>query len=257
MGTKKLTQEDFINRCKKIYGDQYSYTGTTYINIRTSVAVECKDHGVFERGARALLQGAGCKQCNKKWNEYIQRRRLTNEQFISKANAIHEGFYSYNKATYINSRSKVTITCPIHGDFEQQAGGHLEGYGCQECANLKHGEYRPWFIETYFNKFPEKKYIPATLYLLYNEEEKFYKVGITTKKNINERIKYMSYYTFKIVDTVSSTMYNVSIAEQLILKSAEKYKPKKRFGGYSECIKNYIDIHQYVPHTVGNRQMEG
>jgi len=42
-------------------------------------------------------------------------------------------------------------------------------------------------------------------------------------------------------------MYNTAIAEQKILESVEKYKPKKRFGGYSECIKNYVDIKKYVP----------
>jgi len=72
---------------------------------------------------------------------------------------------------------------------------------------------------------------------LYNKDEDFYKVGITTKDNVKDRIKYISHYTFEIVDTVSNTMYNIAIAEQEILANAEKYKPKKRFGGYSECIK--------------------
>lgn len=46
--------------------------------------------------------------------------------------------------------------------------------------------------------------------------------------------------------------YNIAIAEQEILKISTKYKPKKRFGGYSECIKEYVDIHKYVPNKVGN-----
>jgi len=107
-------------------------------------------------------------------------------------------------------------------------------------------------VKTYFDRFPEKKDLPATLYLLYNKDEDFYKVGITTKDNVKDRIKYISHYTFEIVDTVSNTMYNIAIAEQEILANAEKYKPKKRFGGYSECIKNYVNIQQYVPDRVGN-----
>ncbi len=52
-------------------------------------------------------------------------------------------------------------------------------------------------------------------------------------------------------------MYNIAIAEQEILKVSTKYKPKKRFGGYTECIKEYVDIHKYVPNKVGNPLREG
>ena len=252
MSTKKLTTDEFVNRCKNIYGNQYIYDKTVYINNRSNVFIECKKHGIFEKNARALLQGAGCKKCNTKWNNYVKSRRMTTEEFVKKATERHEGFYSYEKSKYVNSRTKLTITCPIHGDFKQNAGGHLEGYGCQTCADSKHGDYRPWFIKTYFDKFPEKKNIPATLYMLYNKEEDFYKVGITTKDNVEERIKYMSHYTFEIVDKVCDSMYNIALAEQEILQVSTKYKPKKRFGGYTECIKECIDIRKYVPNRVGN-----
>jgi hypothetical protein len=257
MTTKKLTQDKFIDRCKEIYGDQYNYEKTVYVNTRSTVLVECKNHGLFEKNARALLQGNGCKSCNSKWKDYIKSRRMTTEEFIKKASDKHENFYLYNKSNYVNSRTKLIITCPIHGDFEQQAGGHLEGYGCQKCADLKHGDYRPWFIKTYFDRYPEKKNIPAILYLLYNKEENFYKVGITTKDNVEERIKYISHYTFDVVDKVSDTMYNIAVAEQEILAKATRYNPKKRFGGYSECIKEFINIHEYVPNKAGSPLREG
>jgi hypothetical protein len=257
MTNKKLTQAQFIDRCKEIYIDQYLYDKTIYINTRSNVSVECKDHGTFEKNARALIQGNGCKQCNTKWNNYIQRQRMTTEQFVTKAIDLHDNYYSYENTDYFNSRTNVIITCPIHGNFEQCAGGHLEGYGCRKCGDLKHGDYRPWFVKTYFDRFPEKKDLPATLYLLYNKDEDFYKVGITTKDNVKDRIKYISHYTFEIVDTVSNTMYNIAIAEQEILANAEKYKPKKRFGGYSECIKNYVNIQQYVPNKAGRLIKEG
>jgi len=252
MTTKKLSQHEFITRCKELYGDQYNYDKTVYINSRSKILVECNIHGVFEKNARSLLQGAGCNKCNAKWNRYITSRRMTTEEFINKACDKHESFYHYHKSNYINSRSKLIITCPIHGDFEQSAGSHLEGYGCQKCGDLKHGDYRPWFIKTYFDRYPEKKNIPATLYLLYCKEENFYKVGITTMKNVKERVKYMGHYNFEIIDTVTDSMYTVAVAEQEILDNSTKYEPKKRFGGYSECITHYINIHKYVPKEVGN-----
>lgn len=44
----------------------------------------------------------------------------------------------------------------------------------------------------------------------------------------------------------------IALAEQEILKVSTKYKPKKRFGGYTKCIKEYVDIHTHVPNKVGN-----
>lgn len=251
MTTKKLTQLEFIDRCKSIYKDQYIYDNTVYINTRTPVILECKDHGVFEKNARRLLLGNGCNKCNSRWEKYCQSQRLTTDEFIKKATSLHEGFYTYQETIYFNSRTSVIITCPIHGNFSQNAGGHLEGYGCKKCGDLKHGDYRPWFVKTYFSRYPEKRNVPAILYLLYNKEEDFYKVGITTKSTVDERKKYISHYEFDTIDTIYDTMYNVAIAEQEILAVAEKYTPKKRFGGYSECIKHYIDIHQYVPKKDG------
>ena len=61
-------------------------------------------------------------------------KKLTAEEFIIKAIKVHNNNFIYNKVKYINSRTKVTITCPIHGDFEQLPSGHLNGYGCPGCS---------------------------------------------------------------------------------------------------------------------------
>lgn len=62
--------------------------------------------------------------------------------------------------------------------------------------------------------------------------------------------------TFKIVDIVDDTMYNVDVAEQEILKSNIYYKPKKRFGGYTECLQNFVDIQRYIPNKAGSLEQE-
>lgn len=59
------------------------------------------------------------------------------ESFILKASDVHNNKYTYDKATWVNNKTKITITCPTHGDFEQAPNNHLSGYGCQECARQK------------------------------------------------------------------------------------------------------------------------
>ena len=55
--------------------------------------------------------------------------------FIERANKVHGlGVYDYSKSEYVNAKTKVVITCLIHGDFLQAVGNHLEGKGCKACS---------------------------------------------------------------------------------------------------------------------------
>lgn len=61
------------------------------------------------------------------------RKKLTKEEFIQRANVIHTNKYLYDKVNFVNTSTKVIITCPIHGDFEQTPNKHLQGQGCKKC----------------------------------------------------------------------------------------------------------------------------
>lgn len=62
------------------------------------------------------------------------KKRINNEEFIKRCLEKHNYKYSYEKTNYKNSNSKVIITCPIHGDFEQLAASHQRGRGCSSCT---------------------------------------------------------------------------------------------------------------------------
>jgi hypothetical protein len=61
-------------------------------------------------------------------------RTLTTEQFIEKANKIHNNKYDYSKTKFVNSKTKVKIICPLHGEFEQSHNKHLSKKGCPKCG---------------------------------------------------------------------------------------------------------------------------
>lgn len=60
-------------------------------------------------------------------------KRLTTEEFIEKAKAVHGDKYDYSKVIYVNNHSKINILCRKHGLFSQIANTHLKGSGCKEC----------------------------------------------------------------------------------------------------------------------------
>ena len=60
-------------------------------------------------------------------------KKLTNDEFVERSNIIHKNFYDYLDE-YRNAHSKITIICPIHGEFKQKPYSHLQGIGCTRCG---------------------------------------------------------------------------------------------------------------------------
>lgn len=74
-------------------------------------------------------RASGCSICSRK-------HHYTTDEWIALARTIHGNKYDYSKVTYVNKHTKVTIICPIHGEFQEQANHHIEGHGCKGCAAL-------------------------------------------------------------------------------------------------------------------------
>ena len=56
-------------------------------------------------------------------------RKKTREEFIAEAKAIHGDRYDYSKVVYMDANTKVSIICPIHGEFWQIPKYSKEKYG--------------------------------------------------------------------------------------------------------------------------------
>ncbi len=101
-------------------------------------------------------------------------RKLTTEQFIEKARAIYGSFYIYSSTVYKNSKKKVTIICPIHGEFYQTPNDHLSGHGCSDCGDIKCSKHKHYTQEEWValakKKHNNKYTYPNTIYLGYLHE---------------------------------------------------------------------------------------
>lgn len=62
---------------------------------------------------------------------------MNKEEFIEKARKVHGDKYDYSKVELTKVKDKVTIICPEHGEFIQEANSHLQGRGCPICAGKK------------------------------------------------------------------------------------------------------------------------
>jgi hypothetical protein len=61
-------------------------------------------------------------------------KKLSLEEFIIKANIIHNNKYDYSKSIYTSSKDNIIIICNVHGKFIQTPNNHLQGEGCNKCS---------------------------------------------------------------------------------------------------------------------------
>ena len=84
-------------------------------------------------------------------------KRMTRELFIARAKLIHED-YDYSKVIYINSKTKIILICPKHGEFLITPNAVLsQKQGCPICGGSKKST-----TEEFINK--AKKIFPDYIY---------------------------------------------------------------------------------------------
>lgn len=119
----------FVAEAIALHGSQYDYSNVEYKNYLSFVKIGCAEHGEFSVRADHHLKGAICPSC--RHDNQRREKNLGKESFIERAKEIHGDDYLYDKVEYLNARTKVTITCPEHGDFDQQPRAHL--YSATKC----------------------------------------------------------------------------------------------------------------------------
>ena len=156
-----MTKEEFIEKAKQVHGYKYDYSNVEYINNKTKVCIVCPIHGEFWQRPNNHLLGQACPYCGK-------THKYTTEEFIKKANEVHNNKYDYSDVKYEGWNKKVTIICPVHGKFKQIPFDHLRGHGCVKCMGDKIAENKtkPYnlFLEQALKKHNKKYTYDADTY---------------------------------------------------------------------------------------------
>lgn len=134
------TKEDFVRKAKAKHGVRYDYSKVVYTNNSSNVIITCRLHGDFSQIASMHTSQGSKWPCIALRRRCHRARRSSTEDFIKRAKNKHkdDGFeYDYSKTVYVNPKTKVIITCPVHGDFEQLPYSHLRPSGCKKCGTKR------------------------------------------------------------------------------------------------------------------------
>lgn len=247
-------KNDFLEKIKIKYQDQYDFSNINYVNMHTNITYICNiTKKSFTDTPWTLLQrkigtDTGTIHNLHKQKKIAEKTETTTEEkdtftvklsniFIEKAKKVHGSKYDYSKVIYVKAIEKVTIICPVHGEFQQRPNLHLQGCHCFECGKINRvkenaGEQlkttKPALNDYYFY-----------IIYCYNGNENFYKIG-STKNSIRERyglgLNKKLPYNYHLIFISKNNSYT---KETFILNALSKYqyKPTLFFKGHTECIK--------------------
>ena len=166
---KLLTTDEFIKIATEKWNGKYTYDNVDYKGSFIKVMITCPLHGDFPQTPKHHLQGReGCKKCNqkRKLSKFVQRAQEIHFFYDDDGNKIPK--YTYDNVEFIDVKTKVNITCPIHGDFPQRPYSHLKGQGCDKCFRdnqfsntkdfIKKAQEIHFFYDDDGNKIPKYTY---------------------------------------------------------------------------------------------------
>lgn len=209
---RKLTNEEFIKKSKKIHGDKYDYSLVDFKNVRGKVKLIYNDV-IYEQLAYAHLQGKSPDRLPLK---------ITNDEFINKSIEIFGDIFGYSLVECNGMKGKIKL---IYNDkiYEQIVSDHLYGHlprgiikeskGITKIVNFLENNNIEYIREYYYNDCKNINYLRFDFFL----------------PEINTLIEYDGRQHFESVDIWGG--------EEALLKQKINDEIKNNY-----CIKNRIPL---------------
>lgn len=234
----------------------FTYDKVVYKGVNNKITITCIKYGDFDTLLGNFISGKG--HPDGRGEKIRDKRSIKYCDYIDKLKDIHNDKYQYPDydEKYVNSRSKITAVCSIHGKFKITAIDHYSGNGCEKCGreslsrinkeNPTGWSHSNWKIAAE----KSKRFDSYKVYFLecYSKDktEKFYKIG-RTFLSIKDRFvgKHNLPYEFNILYYIelpeAKDICNLETKYKNIHKHL-KYIPKIHFNGKNECFSKLIYI---------------
>lgn len=184
---------------------------------------------------------------NRKSNISIKSAINKNQYFTSMCREIHGDDYDYSKIEYINAKTKVTLSCKIHGEFNVQPNHIVNDFsGCPKCGHTRTANFQKqfpsgWGVSSWKNSAKNSKNFDSfKLYIIkaWGNGETFVKVGRTFTPISRRLCNYAFPYNFEVMCELSGSAEEVFDAENAIKRIMKEYKytPLTKFKGMEECF---------------------
>lgn len=166
----------------------------------------------------------------------IELQRKNAKLFKQNAIKVYGNKYGYRRVKFYSELDMVEIVCPKHGAFKQTPHKHLKGFGCSKCNDSPVTTSK----REYFSKQCDYGTGMSYVILCVGDNEKFYKIGITSKNSVKKRFhsKEKLPYEYSVLFEIKNDSDAIIELEKILHKLLNDYSyfPKKYFGGRTECF---------------------
>lgn len=235
-----FTKELFVEKSEAVHAKKFDYSKVVYVNSNTPVLIGCPIHGYNYIEPRHHYKGSGCYGCGRELFSKKQIKYKDLEHLLLDLKTVHKGRFNYDNIVFPSKGLKgsdlIPIVCEHHGLFIQSVRSHAGGSGCNSCRYF--GYTKEAYLE-YCKNF-NKEF--STLYLLkfYDDNEEFYKIGITAQ-TVKERYRKKTDkgdYNYEIIFSINFPPDKTWDEEEKIKNKfiSLRYKPERWFPGVTECF---------------------
>lgn len=169
-------------------------------------------------------------------------KRLTQDEFIARAKAIHGDKYCYDEVVYVNRDTKVKLLCHKHGAFYISPKSLLNGHGCIICGNemnskIKKGRFvkalRCVLFGECYNDVPESIIYVREAYThwrnmlvrCYNKNYQQWKPSYS-ECTVCDEWKYFSNFLTWFRDPANGFISGHCLDKDILLKGNKTYNPE-------------------------------
>jgi very-short-patch-repair endonuclease len=122
----RFSNIEYIEKLKKVHGNNYDYSLVDYINSKTKIKIICPIHGIFKQISHSHLKGNGCPKCKRSKGE------IKIENFLKENNIKYETQKTFDGCKFIR-KLKFDFYLPKYNlciEFDgQQHFNSYERYG--------------------------------------------------------------------------------------------------------------------------------
>jgi very-short-patch-repair endonuclease len=243
---KRLTQDEFISKCKEKHGNRYDYSKVEYKNISSKIIIICREHGDFKQIAKNHKDGQGCPTCSGSTS-------LNKYQFLEKCDNIKYD-YSLIEDRIIKSDDYIKV---IHKEtnltYIQLSDHHKNGL---KPTKIESNSLVKKFKEIHNNKFDylieKETYYSTDKIKIINKltnDEFYYRVDRHLKGMKPNKVT-INYFLFKSKE-LHGDKYDYSLIESIKGNSDKVEIICKEHGVFSQRVSNHINLGDGCPKCSG------
>lgn len=242
---RKLTQEEFISKCKEKHGDKYDYSKVSYVNTRTKVKIICEEHGEFYQLPKSHYNGQGCPSCYGDIN-------ITKHEFIKKYgrkeydySLIEEPLRIKSSISIINKKTKLVYIQLADHHKRNIKPTKIESNSLVKKLSEIHNNTFEYVIEkeTYYSTDKIKIINRKT------KDEFYYRVDRHLLGMKPNKVT-LNYFLIKAKE-VHGDKYDYSLIKSIKSNSDKVEIICKEHGIFKQRVSNHINLSDGCPKCVG------